>query len=266
MLILLPPSEGKTSPTQGPTLDLDSLAFPELAESRERAIEALGKLGDGPEAVATLGLGKKSAHEASLNLTLFTAPCAPAIDLYTGVLFDHLDASSLDAQSRERLNERTWIGSALFGLVTPAELLPNHRLSIGVSLPPLGSLGRWWRTQIKTSVPGQTVFDVRSAGYRSAFPASEANTIELSVVEERSTGRKVITHMAKKWRGIATRNLLQDRTLKADASTADLLAALERFANHNGELGTIALEVADPRPTRLGGSRTVATLVTTSTE
>ena len=35
MLIVLPPSEGKTRPETGPALDLESLSFPQLTKTRE---------------------------------------------------------------------------------------------------------------------------------------------------------------------------------------------------------------------------------------
>ena len=42
--ILLPPSEGKTPSTTGPTLDLDSLSAPELTTKPKRVLSALKKV------------------------------------------------------------------------------------------------------------------------------------------------------------------------------------------------------------------------------
>ena len=112
MLILLPPSEGKTSPQDGPYLNLEELSFPELTGARSLVIHALQRLGTGPEATATLGLGKKSENEVLLNLELLNSPCTEAINLYTGVLYDHLDARTLDAESRGRLRQQALISSA----------------------------------------------------------------------------------------------------------------------------------------------------------
>lgn len=44
MLVLLPPSEGKTAPENGPPLDLEQLAFPELTARRERLFDNLERL------------------------------------------------------------------------------------------------------------------------------------------------------------------------------------------------------------------------------
>ena len=111
MQIWLPPSEGKAAATAGPRLELDSLVFPELAGARSAVIAALEELGAGEDAARVLKLGAKSAAEADANLRLFEDGCAPALDLYTGVLFEALDAGSLtDAQAR-KLNGVTLIAS-----------------------------------------------------------------------------------------------------------------------------------------------------------
>ena len=63
--------------------------------------------------MAALKLGPKLADEVDANAALFTSPTAPALDRYTGVLFDALDAGSLSPAARARLA----VGSALFGVV-----------------------------------------------------------------------------------------------------------------------------------------------------
>lgn len=266
MLIWLPPSEGKTAPSFGPILDHSALLFPELAGARREVMDSLCALGAGAGAAAVLGLGKKSASDAALNLALETAPCAPAIEIYTGVLYDNLDAATLCADARGRLNEGTWISSALFGFVRPSDRIPTHRLAMGVALPPLGSMSAWWRPRLAATLPtlaGVTIVDCRSGAYRTAFPAAAANVLEIAVVEERAAGRKVITHMAKKWRGLAVRHLVEDRSLDDHANATDVVASLSRLTSRPEIL---ALEVTEPRGTRAGGTITTLTLVTASTE
>ncbi|MCD6639556.1 MAG: hypothetical protein LT071_06535, partial [Nocardioides sp.] len=54
MLILLPPSEGKTAPTRGKALEQGSLSFPSLRPTRERLVDALVTLcRDEPGAACT---------------------------------------------------------------------------------------------------------------------------------------------------------------------------------------------------------------------
>lgn len=256
MLIWLPPSEGKANPVDGQPLSLASLSFPELTDARTSVIRALRNLGAGHEAAHVLGLGKKSAADADLNLAIETSPCAAALDLYSGVLFDHLGAANLTYRAKELLHETVWISSALFGIVRPSDMIPNHRLAMGVSLPPLGRLATWWRAKIAAVVPdlrGETIVDCRSGAYRAAYPAVEAHCVEFTVVEERTEGRKIITHMAKKWRGIAVRHLVRDPSLSRLSGYDDVIGSIMRLAESPEILD---VEVSD----------TLVTLVTRSTE
>lgn len=231
--ILLPPSEGKTAPAAGPKLDLGSLVFPSLTSAREQVIEALEALG--PEAPRILKLGARSAEDAKSNLRLWTSPCAAAVDVYTGVLYEALDATSLSGTQNKKLDEMTLIASALFGFVRPSDRIPNHRLAIDVNLPPLGPMATWWRQHLE--LEEQPVFDARSGSYRRACPAP--NSIELNVV--RGSERKAVTHMAKKWRGLAARHLIQDDRVSADTNLTGIIESLQRMADQIGA----RLEVSD---------------------
>ena len=56
MLILLPPSEGKTAPTAGEPVDLAALPFPGLNKTRERLLDVLSRL-TFPKALQYLDIG-----------------------------------------------------------------------------------------------------------------------------------------------------------------------------------------------------------------
>ena len=81
MLILLPPSEGKASPSGVSCLDLDSLAFAEyLSPKRAELIAALEKLGKAPEkkGIEALGISKGQAGDIGRDAELLSSPVAPA--------------------------------------------------------------------------------------------------------------------------------------------------------------------------------------------
>mgnify|MGYP000963008555 CR=1 FL=1 len=95
VLILLPPSEGKTAPASGPSLDLDSLLDAErLTTARREVMSALAGVSRSAEAASVLGLGPRSAEQVGINLSLETSPCVPAHRLFTGVLYE---AAGLDS-------------------------------------------------------------------------------------------------------------------------------------------------------------------------
>src|SRR3954463_14772335 len=121
MYVLLPPSEGKTAPLEGEPLDLSGLAFPSLTKTRERLLNTLARLGGGPRALGALGISPGRVDEAARNATLREAPAAPAHEVYTGVLYEHLGLGSLPG-------ERVLIASALWGFVGPGDRVPAHRV------------------------------------------------------------------------------------------------------------------------------------------
>ena len=122
-LILLPPSEGKAVGGTGPAWSAGSMSF-DLDERRERVIDALERTmrRSGPQRQRLLGVkGIALASATEADLAIRTAPTLPAIERYTGVLFDALDHRSLPATQRRRLNTGACIVSGLWGLVTPAD-------------------------------------------------------------------------------------------------------------------------------------------------
>ena len=104
MLILLPPSEGKTPPASGAPLDLAGLSFTGLTKTRRAVLGALISLcSSDPAAAATaLDLGPTQAGHVQSNSSLKRSPAGLAIDVYTGILFEALDAGSLRAAERRR--------------------------------------------------------------------------------------------------------------------------------------------------------------------
>jgi cytoplasmic iron level regulating protein YaaA (DUF328/UPF0246 family) len=145
VLVLLPPSETKAPGGNGAPLDLAALTAPELTPVRTELAEALVKLADDvPASRTTLGLSPKQDEEIERNATLWTSPTRPALERYTGVLYDALDVASMTRAQRARADRRLAVGSALFGLVRGADRIPAYRLSAGSTLPGLPTLRALW--------------------------------------------------------------------------------------------------------------------------
>ena len=156
-LILLPPSEGKAAGGEGPPWESVDQSFPVLADPRREVVNALVKaMGGSPEArFKLLGVKAAKAEEATAaNLDVATAPTMPAIDRYTGVLYDALDYSSLPAKVRQGLDRQMVIFSGLWGLVRPTDLIPDYKLKMGASLSGLGKPARFWKPLISDALAG----------------------------------------------------------------------------------------------------------------
>ncbi|WP_405145794.1 peroxide stress protein YaaA [Sphaerisporangium sp. NBC_01403] len=237
MLILLPPSEGKATRSRGAALDLGSLSFPALTSAREKALDALTALVQGPreEALEVLGLSPGQAGELDRNLRLRTAPTLPASRLYTGVLYDNLGLATLDARARRRAQRSVIVFSGLWGALRLSDRVPPYRLSMGVRLPPLGGLAAHWRSSLSEALDAEAgmVVDLRSSTYAQAWqPGSRATTVR--VLRETAGARSVVSHMAKATRGAVARSLVE---CGADPRSPQELAELLAGLGHVTELG-----------------------------
>ncbi|MCY7325370.1 MAG: peroxide stress protein YaaA, partial [Microbacteriaceae bacterium] len=92
MLVLLPPSETKRDGGDDRSLDLSRLSFQGLTVSRAAALDATSALALDPDAMAAaLRLGPTQRGELERNRRIAQSPVMPAMDRYTGVLYDALD-------------------------------------------------------------------------------------------------------------------------------------------------------------------------------
>lgn len=211
MLVLLPPSETKAAGGEGPPLDLDTLSFPELTPTRRRLVDALTDLADDvPSSLQALGLSERQADEVQRNAELLDSPTTPALQRYTGVLYDALDVSSLTEEDRTRADDRLAVASALFGIVRGTDAIPAYRLSGATTLPGLGTLRGLWRPVLEPVLESveAPVVDLRSGAY--AALAKVPGAIGVRVLSEDETGaRKVVSHHNKAHKGKLARALAQ---------------------------------------------------------
>jgi len=209
--LLLPPSETKADGgISGTRLDLASLSFTELTPERTRALSALRVLSRNLGASASaLGLGVNRRAEIDRNRAVTTSPVLPAVDRYTGVLYEGLDAESLSDTAREFAGHHVVIHSALFGLVSASDLIPAYRLSHNSRLPGL-SMTKLWRTPIAGLLarePG-LVLDLRSESYAKLGPPPPTAWF-VHVVSEGEDGRRTaLSHFNKKAKGLFVRAVI----------------------------------------------------------
>ncbi len=233
MLILLPPSEGKTQPRRG--RPVDEGAGP-LAEPRRAVREALVRLCGGPEeeALRVLGLAPGQADDVRRNTRLAELPSAAAERVYSGVLYDALGLPSLGASAHRRALARVAIVSSLYGVVRPGERITAYRLGGGVSLPGLGGVAAHWRGHLGPVVEQMAgrglVVDLRSSTYAAFWrpePELAARTVTVRVLHEVQGRRQVVSHFNKATKGRLVRALLEDgRDPRTPRAFAALLADL----------------------------------------
>ncbi len=234
MLILLPPSEGKTTPTRGKPLDLGDLSFAGLSEARDRVACALIALSERPDAAEILGLGGTQAALVDLNARIRTSPTARADKVYSGVVYDAIDFGTLSTAAKRRANSRVAVTSSLFGLLRPGDRIPGYRLSGDVSLPGLGPVAGVWREVLGEAVEEQLgsglLVDLRSGMYANFWkPGSDLapRVATVRVLHEVNGTRKVVSHFNKATKGRIVRAILEDgRSPRTPLAFAELLRGL----------------------------------------
>ena len=217
MLILLPPSETKRPGGTGAPLDLPSLALPALISERETVADALVTLSDDPEeAMRVLKLSERQRADALANAELRTAPTMPAIDRYTGVLFDALDAESLAPAARRWLGAHALIHSAPFGPIGALDPVPPHRLAAGTRLPGIPPLKRVWADAVTAALAEHAppfILDLRSEAYAALgpVPASVSSTYVRVLTEGPDGSTRALNHFNKHAKGELARTLAMSR-------------------------------------------------------
>jgi cytoplasmic iron level regulating protein YaaA (DUF328/UPF0246 family) len=252
VLILLPPSEGKTEPRRGKALDPATLSFPSLAAARQRIADALVELceGDPTRAARVLDIGTTQLDLVALNARLRTTSTARADRVYAGVLYDALGVDTLSSAARRRATSRLAVTSSLFGLVRPTDRIPSYRLSGDTSLPGVGPVAGVWRDSLGPAVAEALgtglLVDLRSSTYAAFWrpPAELAKRVATVRVLHESNGRRqVVSHFNKATKGRIVRALLEDGR---DARSPQKLATVLT------ELGwTVEVGPATPKGTQL---------------
>jgi cytoplasmic iron level regulating protein YaaA (DUF328/UPF0246 family) len=241
MLVLLPPSETKRDGgAQSSALALETLRFPELRRERAAVVAAVSTLSRDLEgASAALGLSPAQRFEIERNRVLSTAPVMAAIDRYTGVLYDGVEAQSLVPAERQWILDHVLVNSALFGLVGAGDAIPAYRLSHNTRLPTLDgkalSLKQHWKSPLGAVLAATSglLLDLRSESYAALGPLPQRDdAVYLRVVSQGPDGqKKALTHFNKKGKGEFVRSLA---AAGIDHESADSL--LDWAANAGVEL------------------------------
>lgn len=223
LVLLLPPSEGKALGGRG-RCTLRSGSFRALGSARGEVADALATAARGRGAAKLFGVGGDALVRAiSVSSNVVGSPTLPAHERYTGVMWQHLGPATLGRAAWTRAEDGVVILSGLLGLVGFTDRIPDYRCKMGASLPPLGKLARWWRTQLTDllalRVAGATVVDL--------LPKEHAEALDRRVLAEaaRRYVRVEFTtpngaaagHGAKAAKGLAARAILGAPAAKVES-------------------------------------------------
>jgi cytoplasmic iron level regulating protein YaaA (DUF328/UPF0246 family) len=214
--ILLPPSEGKQPGGSGPALMKLGFGPAPLAAHRQRLARTVERVARGPAkravaafalppAVATAGLAANAVVTASATM--------PALNRYQGVVYDGLNLTSLDADTRAAAGATTIIFSGLFGFLTGDEPVPDYRVPAAATLPRIGIVGTSWRPILDRVLPAlltdELVVDLRSSDYLAMWRPRSDRVIAVRMLSRRPDGTvSIVSHFSKFGKGRLARALL----------------------------------------------------------
>jgi cytoplasmic iron level regulating protein YaaA (DUF328/UPF0246 family) len=231
MIFLLPPSETKEP---GGKKIAKSLTHKELDKTRKLLQLALIEICKSPKIAAkALKLGPKQLGEIAVNLDLATPKCLPALDRYTGTLYDALKDGGVTAGMRTRASKAVLIQSSLFGLISAGDEIPNYRLSASSKLPGMNLKSLWQEAHevVWSTFSKEIVIDMRSKSYAELAPVpSHLVCYALDVVLEDQEGERTrLNHFNKRAKGQFLRSALISPAPKtiADLKTVAKLANLK---------------------------------------
>jgi len=214
LLLLLPPSQSKA--TGGRRSNKTGVFDGVLAVQRRQVLSSLHAL------LPTSTLKQRStlfsaqgpllerATASILDFESEKVPLLPAWRRYEGVVWTHLDPSSLTPAQRRLV----LVPSGLYGLLTCEDPIADYRLKMNASVAPLGTLARFWRPTL-TSVLEQRSKNRTIVNF---LPHEHAASIDFAAL---SKSRRVIQvhfvavdekravgHDAKAVKGVVARRVL----------------------------------------------------------
>ena len=130
MKILIPPSEGKAKVKSTKTLfgDTNFKFYREV----NQVVRLLELIGDEDLRSVYGTSAEKALMFHRQNQDIFNSPCAPAIERYTGVVYEHIDWITLSEKAKKYMEKYVLIFSGLFGILTPMTPIPNYKLKMNV--------------------------------------------------------------------------------------------------------------------------------------
>ena len=216
LVVLVPPSEGK-EPGGSQVRKSGAFDGPLRGARREvlREVSTLLTTDDVTQLERVLGVRGPlmvRARQAMNAVVAGRSPLLPAWQRYSGVVWTHLDPTSLRPNERRRL----LVPSGLYGVNTGEDLISDYRLKMNISLGSLGRLDAFWRSQLTDVLGdylhGKTVINLLPNEHAAAIDVAGLATVTKFVVVSfvQSSGGRASGHAAKAVKGVLARQLIRE--------------------------------------------------------
>jgi len=206
MHVLLPPSEGKSAVAGKGTL---REAAPEFLADLAPVLEYLRRLKkkDLPKVYGVKDPAKAAAWQERAQ-HIEEAPCLPALERYTGVVYRALDPASM--KRRRQAGKEILIVSALFGLIPGATSVPEYKLPLNPWLT------RYWKevngARLERLAKGRPVLSLLPQAHAKAVEYAPLVHVDFRI----AGGRKAAGHGGKAVKGRFARFVVEQRVTRVE--------------------------------------------------
>ena len=209
MKILIPPSEGKNRVKKSDTIFSDTnFKYYRHVNQVVRLLELI----EGEDLRSVYGTSPEKAlgfHRQ--NQDIFNSTCAPAIERYTGVVYENLEWETINKRARNYMEKHVRIISGLFGLLTPMTLIPDYKLKMNVL-----SLQYHWNPILSEDLEDEDlIIDLLPQVHRKAY-TSNSNVIEIEFMVKTKGKTTTAGHFGKAVKGKFIRYLAKNQIKSVD--------------------------------------------------
>jgi cytoplasmic iron level regulating protein YaaA (DUF328/UPF0246 family) len=131
-----------------------------------------------------------------------------ALFTYVGEQFKALEATSLDEDAKNYLNDHLIILSAMYGAVRPFDCIGLYRLPMGLKKDGK-KLSKHWQDRLQSHFEGETLINLASKEYSDALGKLPMIRIDFLIPDKKGGYRKAYAMEAKKMRGLFVRYAAQ---------------------------------------------------------
>jgi len=208
MKILIPPSEGKAKVK--PTKTLFGNTNFKFDREVNQVVRLLELIGDEDLRSVYGTSAEKALMFHRQNQDIFNSPCAPAIERYTGVVYEHIEWGSLSGKAKDYMEKYIFIFSGLFGLLTPKTLIPDYKLKMNVL-----SLQHHWNPILTDALKEEKmIIDLLPQVHRKAYTPNKTNVIFVDFLILNKGKKSAAGHFGKAVKGEFIRYIAENNITK----------------------------------------------------
>lgn len=190
-IILIPPSEGKHEGGNHPALQ-------KVSSITQKLLDEINSFPEQQKLLGVKGLALDKAIAANKNV--LSSPTMKAIERYKGVVYDGIDYPTF--KNASLFDKRVRIVSALFGLISPIDRIPNYKLKIDK----LRS-GQRWLEHNSALLKNCFVIDLLPQAHKKAV--AYTNGVEVEFIIEKNGKKLPAGHQGKFIKGRFVRWLIE---------------------------------------------------------